>query len=773
VAAIPARSADHHFAPGHETFAAGARIAMQSTLDKRGSAEHCNAVQGSIHIGGHATAVTQCIIPEISENFPAGKRAASDANCHDDAGWSRTAAGLPPPGASSDASPAGVAGFKEGIPMNGIASRAIALHGLAVALALLLSGTARANADIDAGAEAEAEDLASLSLEELGNIRVTSVSKKAERLADAAASLYVITGDDIRRSGARTLPEALRLAPNLFVARQHSAGYAITARGMSSSNFSAPNKLLVMVDGRSVYTPLFSGVFWDAQDLVLEDVERIEVVSGPGGTLWGVNAVNGVINIITRGAADTQGTLVSAQAGTASDDLGFHHGAALGAVGHYRVYAKHARRDHTRTAAGLPVDDAGRRTIAGFRADWDTGGDQWSLDGQAYRGSQGQPLPGTISISGVELALDDVDFSGGHLKLEWQRPLDAGGRLEAQAYYDRSRRSVPPTFSEHLSIYDLQFQHALAAHGRHALVWGLNHRASDDRIDNSPYFAFLPAEASQQWSALFAQDEILLRPGLRAIAGLRLERNDYTGTEVLPNVRLAWNVAPDHLLWAAASRAVRAPSRLDVDSHIPGEPPFLLDGGRAVRSEIANVYQLGYRGRVGERFALSGTLFHNDYDHLRTLEIDPTFSFVEFGSNMEGRTTGLEAWGTWRVTDAWRLVGGFTLLDQAFRLKPGSDDAAGPASAGFDPERTWQLRSSADLGEGVAFDFALRHASQLVHIDVPAYTTMDARLGWQVSDALEIALVGRNLLGGVEEFGRLPFRSEFGREFGLTLAWRP
>lgn len=655
--------------------------------------------------------------------------------------------------------------------MNGIASRAVALQGLAVALALAVPGTAGAHANVDSAADAE--DLVSLSLEELGNIRVISVSKKAERLADAAASLYVITGEDIRRSGARTLPEVLRLAPNLFVARSSSAGYAITARGMSSSNFSAPNKLLVMVDGRSVYTPLFSGVFWDAQDLVLDDIERIEVVSGPGGTLWGVNAVNGVINIITRGASDTQGTLVSARAGTAADDLGFRHGGALGAAGHYRVYAKHARRDNTRTAAGLPVDDAGRRTIAGFRADWDAGGDRWSLDGQAYRGTQGQPLPGAISISGVELALEDIDFSGGHLKLEWQRPLDGGGRLEAQAYYDHSRRTVPPTFSERLSIYDLQFQHALAAHGRHALVWGLNHRASDDRMENSRYFAFLPAEASQQWSALFAQDEIALRPGLRAIAGVRLERNDYTGTEVLPNVRLAWNAAPDHLLWAAASRTVRAPSRLDVDAHIPGEPPFLLDGGEAVRSEIANVYALGYRGRVGERFSLSGTLFHNDYDDLRTLEIDPTFTFVEFGSNMEGRATGLEGWGTYRVTDAWRLSGGFTLLDQEFRLKPGSDDAAGPASAGFDPERTWQIRSSADLGRGVALDLALRHVSELELVDVPAYTTMDARLGWQVGDALEIALVGRNLFGGVEEFGRLPFRSEFGREFGLTLAWRP
>jgi len=640
---------------------------------------------------------------------------------------------------------------------------------LAWSLAMGLAGAAHA----DALDNVALDDLAALSLEELGNIPVTSVSKKAERLADAAASLYVITADDIRRSGARTLPEALRLAPNLFVARAHSAGYAITARGMSSSNFSAPNKLLVLVDGRSVYTPLFSGVFWDAQDLVLEDIDRIEVISGPGGTLWGVNAVNGVINITTRAAAETQGPLVSAHAGNVAGDAGFRHGGALGAIGRYRVYAKHARRDHTETAAGLPVDDDGRRTIAGFRADWEAGGGQWTLDGQAYRGDQGQPLPGAISVAGVDLALDDVDFSGGHLTLDWKRVLEGGGRLEVQAYYDQSRRTVPPTFSEHLSIVDLQFQHVLAAHGRHSLVWGLNHRGSDDEIENSPYFAFLPAKARQKWSALFVQDEIALHPRLRAIAGVRLERNDYTGTEVLPNLRLAWNIAPEHLLWTAASRTVRAPSRLDVDAHIPGVPPYLLDGGHAVRSEVATVYELGYRGRVGERFALSATAFRNDYDHLRTVEIDPGFTFLEFGSGMEGRATGLEAWGTFRVTDGWRLSGGFTWLDQAFELKDWSDDAAGPGSGGYDPGHTWQLRSSSDLGEGLALDLALRHVGELELVKVPDYTTLDARLGWHVGESLELALVGRNLFGGQEEFGRLPHRSEFGREIGLTLAWRP
>jgi iron complex outermembrane receptor protein len=619
---------------------------------------------------------------------------------------------------------------------------------------------------------AQPEDLTSLSLEELGNIKITSVSKKPERLADAAASVFVITAEDIRRSGARSLPEALRLAPNLQVAEASAVGYAISARGMNGSNNSAPNKLLVLIDGRSVYSPLFSGVFWDAQNVMLEDVERIEVISGPGGTLWGVNAVNGVINIITRSAENTHGALLTTAVGNEGSDVGFRYGATLGVSGDYRVYGKHTRWLHGKTADGATVDDAGHRSQVGFRTDWHDAVDRFTLEGNIYDGSEQQPAPGAIAIDGVGFVLGDIANSGTNLTARWNRALAEGGSLDLQAYYDHTRRIVPPTFSERLDIFDVQLQHSLRPLGMHSLAWGVNARQGRDRVENlSPYFAFLPAKVRQRWTSLFAQDVVTLTSELRLTLGARLERNDYTGTEFLPNARLAWKPAPHHLFWTAVSRAVRAPSRLDRDAYIPGAPPFLLNGGDPVRSEVARVYALGYRGQPTPRLSWSATIFHNDYDHLRTQEIDPGFTYLFFGSLMEGQSNGIEWWGTFQARQNWRLSGGFTALDEHFRLKPGSNDAAGPGAEGFDPSNTWQLRSSWTLGSGSELAVGLRHVGALARDDVPAYTAVDARLGWTLAPGVEMSLSGRNLTGGHGEYRTRDLRREIGRSVVLALAW--
>jgi iron complex outermembrane receptor protein len=444
-------------------------------------------------------------------------------------------------------------------------------------------------------------NFAEMSFEELASIQITSVSKKPERLADAAASIFVITADDIHHSGATSLPEMLRFAPNLHVAQSSASGYAISARGMNGSNNSAPNKLLVMIDGRSVYTPLFSGVFWDVQDVVLEDVERIEVISGPGGTIWGVNAVNGVINVITRSAKDTQGGLVSIGTGNHGTDAAFRYGGTVGADGSYRIYGKSFDRKHTSTESGNTVNDAWHKSQVGFRADWKRPGDRVTVHGNMYTGTEDQAAPGAIAISGTNLALDAISVSGVNLTTRFEHLLENESRLSFQAYYDRTERNVPPTFGETLDIFDLQFQHVLRPTGTHAVVWGGTARYGMDRVTNSPFIAFLPADVNQKWISLFVQDEITLRKDLRLTAGVRAEHNDYTGMEFLPNARLAWNFAPEHLLWTAASRTVRAPSRLDRDAFIPGAPPYLLDGGRTVRSEVANVYEVGYRGAVDKQ----------------------------------------------------------------------------------------------------------------------------------------------------------------------------
>jgi len=620
-------------------------------------------------------------------------------------------------------------------------------------------------------ADPQAADFADLSIEELANIQVTSVSKKPERLLDAPASVFVITADDIRRAGSRSLPDALRLAPNLHIGQISNSGYSISARGLNGSGNSGPNKLLVMIDGRSVYAPLFSGVFWDVQDVMLEDVERIEVISGPGGTMWGVNAVNGVINITTRSAHATQGSLAVAQGASDGADLAFRQGGRSGDAS-WRLYGKAFTRERNETAAGGRVNDAWRQAQVGFRADWERGNDVFSLNGNVYRGEPEQPEPGAISVTGTDLRLGEIDTHGTNLTGRWERVLADGGRLSVQAYLDHTRREVPPTFTESLNIADLQFQHTLPAWGAHSLVWGANYRHSWDRVVNSDVIAFLPGRDQQSWASVFAQDEIALRPDLSLTLGARVERNDYTGNELLPTARLSWRLNPRHALWSALSRTVRAPTRLDVDAFIPGRPPYLLRGGRQVRAEVAKVFELGYRGQPLPGLSYSATLFHNEYDHLRTQEIDPTFTFLTFDSLMEGDATGIEMWGSYQLSNAWRMSAGYTALHERLRLKPGSNDAAGPGNAGKDPEHTLQLRSNYSFDDKRDLEVALRKVAALENPAVPDYWALDARFGWRLQRNLELSVIGRNLNGGHGEYGPIASRAELGREVGVKLVWQ-
>jgi iron complex outermembrane recepter protein len=612
-------------------------------------------------------------------------------------------------------------------------------------------------------AEPQAHRLTDLSLEELSNIQITSASKRAERLSDAPASVFVITGDEIRRSGATSLPEALRLAPNLQVGRASANGWAISARGFNSA---AANKLLVLIDGRSVYSPLFSGVFWDVQDVMLEDIERIEVISGPGSTLWGVNAVNGVVNVITRAADQTQGGLLSAGAGNQEAQLAARHGAALGTDGSYRVYAKQGRRWHTETADGSLVNDASRTTQLGFRADWGKAADKVTVQGDAYTGKREQPLPGALSITGVDLALGTISVSGANLVARWEHRLSGDSSISGQFTYDRIERTVPPLFADKADIADLQLQHAWRPSPAHALVWGAQYRYAVDNVaSTSPYIAFLPARVNQAWGSLFAQDEITLATDWRLTLGARAEHNDYTGTEFLPSARLAWKPATNHLLWGAASRTVRAPSRFDRDIFVPAQAPFLLDGGPDFQSEVAKVYELGYRGQPTPDVSVSVTAFHADYDRLHTQEVSASRTFLFFGNGMQGTVRGLEMWGSYQALPSWRLRAGFTRLLQKLELKPGSTDTGSVAAAeGSNPSRQWMLRSSLDLPHQMEFDVTARYVSELPLPNVPSYLAMDMRWGWRPRRDLEFSITGQNLLGPPHgEFTAVATRTAFSR----------
>lgn len=616
-------------------------------------------------------------------------------------------------------------------------------------------------------------DFADLSIEELANIDVTSVSRRPERLQDAPASVFVITADDIRRAGARSLPEALRLAPNLNVARGNNTNYAISARGLNGASGSPANKLLVMIDGRSVYSPLFSGVFWDEPDVMLEDVERIEVISGPGGTLWGVNAVNGVINITTRRASDTRGDLLVLRAEEDGAQAAFRHG-QTSTDGAWRIYGKAFGLNRSDMAGGRHVDDKWAQAQVGYRGDWTRGAERFSVNANAYRGRQGQPAPGAISAGGASAYIDDIDTRGANLTGRWEHALSDGASLSVQAYYDHRSRQVPPTFKDSVDIADLQFQHSLPRLGSHSLVWGGEYRYNRDSVSNSPYVAFLPADADQSWASLFAQDEIALRDDLRLTAGARVERNPYTGAEFLPNLRLSWRLNPAHALWAGLSRTVRAPSRLDADAYVPGAPPYLLAGGPQVRSEIARVLEAGYRGQVGQRLSYSLTVFRNLYDHLRSQETTTIGGqrVIVFGNLMAGQSRGIEAWGRYQMSDAWRLSAGLTALHEVLGLKPGSTNTAGLAMTGLDPAYTAQLRSNYAFDERRELEVALRRVAALGVFQVPAYTAIDARFGWRLRQGMELAVVGANLNGGHAEYGGPLVRSEVGRSVGVNFTWQ-
>jgi iron complex outermembrane receptor protein len=607
-------------------------------------------------------------------------------------------------------------------------------------------------------ARADQKALADMSLQELADLPVTSVSKKPESLADAAASIYVITNDAIRRSGARSIPEALRLAPNLEVAQIGADGWAISARG---SNAASADKLLVLIDGRIIYTPLFSGTFWDAQDVMLEDIDRIEVVSGPGGTLWGSNAVNGVINIITKKSQDSQGGLASAGGGQRGADGDARYGGELADGGRYRVYAQSTNTYASPTAPNVPPSDGLNMLQAGFRSDWSGITQGFTLQGDAYQSNEDQTLPG-----GRER------LSGMNLLSHWDDKLDSGSSLSLLAYYDRTKRFAPTDYGETLDIADVELQQTLPEIRSQNLIWGASYRYAMDDIQNLPgsTLAFFPAQVNQAWSSVFLQDEAVLSEHLRLTLGARAERNPYTGTEVLPNARLAWKVTDDDLLWGAVSRAVRSPSRLDENLYSPEQPPFLLAGNPGYQSETAKVYEAGFRSQPAAQWSYSVTAYHSDYDHLRTQNlVSASPLLVTFGNDMTAVESGIEMWGTYQPLDDWRLSAGFNAL----REDRGITGTALPGSfttEGNDPTNWWSLRSSWDLSDAVQLDLSVRHVSALPDPASPAYTTSDVRVGWSWRQ-FEFSVLAQDLFGPEhQEFG--PTSTGYGRGLYLKLTWR-
>ena len=573
----------------------------------------------------------------------------------------------------------------------------------------------------------ESAGLSTLSIEELANLQVRSASKRDEPLAEVPNALYVVTADQIASSAATSLPEALRLAPNLQVQQLDAYQYAITARGFNG--IETANKLLVLIDGRTVYTPLQSQVYWALHSPVLEDVRQIEVISGPGGTLYGPNAVNGVVNITSRSAQDTIGTLLRATGGSLERTAAARHGFALGNSGAIRFYANYFDREDRKDGIGFDVGDAFHGWQAGFRSDFATSSDQFTLQGDLFDNR-------------VE-STDEDGHDGGNVLARWSRVLGPSATLQVQAYYDRFRRRFI-LVEDSLETFDVEAQVNVSS-GRHDLVAGAGVRTTDDEFINNLNAFQLDPPSRRLWIYnAFVQDRLRLRDDLSLTAGVKLESSSFSGVNVLPNLRLAWQPSERALWWAAASRAVRTPSR--IDRQLTSLP--LLAPATGFRSEKLVAFEAGYRGQPLPHTSLSVSTFFNLYDDIRTTELAPGGRLpIRLANGLSGHSYGVEAWGSVDITPRWRVSIGGSTLWKRFKVDEGRTDLARGAALGDDP--IYQIIANTQLQATERLSVTLG-ARAIDRIDtapaIPGYVQGEARIGYRLTDAVELYVAGENIL---------------------------
>lgn len=611
--------------------------------------------------------------------------------------------------------------------------------------------------------------LADLPLEDLMNVEVTSVAKKPQRLQDSAAAVYIITQEDIRRSGLTSIPELLRLVPGMQVAHMDSAYWAISARG---GNDDFANKLLVLIDGRSVYTPLFSGVWWDVQDYLLEDIERIEVIRGPGATVWGANAVNGVVNIITKSAEKTTGTLGAFEGGgEMTSQGGLRYGGQMGATGQFRVYSKFTNRDNFLAVSGGPADDSSDLNLSGFRADWSPDErNSFSCHGDLYTGNKNQ-LTSMISDKPPYRvnAPTSASTSGGNAYARWEQKHSDRSEGALQFYCDVTRRESA-SYREVRTTYDLDYQNLSNIGGRHELTWGVGARFSKGDIVGSQIARFTPRGTDSLYSA-FVQDEISFKSDRAHLTiGSKIEHNDYTGVEIQPNVRFIYNMDPHTAVWTSVSRAVRTPSQAEHDVQIFYEAynvgiPLLayVMGNPGFKSEVLTAYELGYRVRPTSDVSLDLAAFYNHYDNMRTLEVGKPvpeagwpFPHMILPITIENlgraRSYGGELSATWIVRDDWKLVGGVSWINTDFYHLAGSNDTS--QKGVFErktPRSQFSIRSYRDIGRKMELDTMLYYTSSnfVAREDqlIPRCMRLDVRLAWRPQPGMEVSIGGRDIFG--------------------------
>jgi iron complex outermembrane recepter protein len=595
--------------------------------------------------------------------------------------------------------------------------------------------------------------LKSFSLEELGNVEVISTSKEPVAAWRTAAATYVITSEDIRRSGFTNVAEALRLAPGVEVSRISSTTWAIGIRGLQS-NFS--KSVLVLVDGRSVYTPLFAGVYWDVQDMVLEDIDRIEVIRGPGATIWGPNAVNGVINIITRNSKDTQGLLVSATVGDQDRPIAVvRYGGSIGTDFNYRVYAKGFAREPMFHADRNDFD-AWHQERGGFRADWNVGNNALMFEGDIYGGTSPHLVATSVSTD---------ETSGGSLVARWRRELSKGSDLYLQTYLDRTIR-IGSQLGETRNSFDVDFLHHIKVGEHHDFSWGGGLRWSPNNIiQQVPSVNVLPHQSTDHVHSAFVQDEIqFLKDRVALTLGAKLQHNNYSGFDVQPTARILWAPNARQSFWAAITRAVTTPSRIEEDFLLTGQvgnTVLRVVGSHAFKSESMIGYEGGFRRTISPRFTIDVSAFHNRYEDLQSfgaavtsVEATPppprTIITIPYGNAITGVTNGVEVAPSWQARPWWRLTGAYSYVGIDLHATQPSLDISSTGSVNTyensTPHHQFNIHSTFNLPGGFEFDQFFRSASVLPAQKVSSYQTVDARLGWKSKSGLELSLVGQNLI---------------------------
>jgi iron complex outermembrane recepter protein len=603
------------------------------------------------------------------------------------------------------------------------------------------------------------------SLEDLMNIRVTSVDKKDQKLSQAGAAVYVITQEDIRRSGMNSIPELLRMVPGVDVAQIDANSWAISIRGF---NYSFSNKVLVLIDGRSVYTPLFSGVYWDQQDVPLEDIERIEVIRGPGGTVWGANAVNGVINIITKHSKATQGGLVVAGTGSEQSADGLvQYGGTAGQDGAYRVFERYFRDDSTSLASGVHGDDGWHGSHGGFRSDWDLSPqDTLMVQGDFFGTSEGQTLTTLISnqLPGLYTLNDKVAVETEDVLSKWDHSFSNGSEASLQLYYDHVRRDGEGAV-QLLDTGDLDFQYHFRIGDRQDVVAGGGYRLNDQGFKPGYTISFESGHRIDNLLSTFVQDEIRVTESLAFTVGSKFEHNSYTGFEYEPSGQLVWTPTKRQTIWASVSRAIRQPAWYEVAGELEIQTVPEAYGvfglveliGRPMKAEELLDFEGGYRADLTKRVSLDLSVFSSHYHDVETVEPDTPYFTMSPGpphlilpyywSNLaHADDYGAEFSASWNITNRWRISPGYSFLQMKIELDPGSSDILNAAVMGDSPKHEFQLRSNLNLPHHLEWDASAYYVSGLRTGSIPSYVRLDTRLGWHAGEFVEFSVGAQNLL---------------------------